>query len=131
MSSGRRWSGRAPFRRIAGDTLRRRTSALGKVYDKNMAPFAEALSKYVASRDNAAQQQARRALRDFAAAVRAATKDSRDAQVWTDGEKAAGQLRARSTDKAFFTRPQTATDVNTVLGPTLTQWLSPVQSHCS
>ncbi len=63
--------------------------------------------------------------------MRAATKDSKDAQVWTDGEKAAGQLQARSTDKAFVTRLQTATDVNTVLGPTLKQWLSPVQSHCS
>ena len=110
--------------------------ALGQVYDKNMAPLAEALTKMVAGRKGAtgtdgSQQQAQQALKSFATAVRGATQASVNAQLRADGKQAADRLQARSTDAAFFGKIRTPEDVNTLLGPTLKEWLSPIAHHCS
>jgi hypothetical protein len=111
--------------------------ALGQVYSKNLAPFAEALTEMVDGRKGAGggsqdhQRQAQQSLKAFATAIRTATQDSTDPQLRTDGKKAADRLQAKAADAGFFSEIKTAEDVNTVLGPTLKEWLSPVAHHCS
>jgi len=105
---------------------------LGDVYSKNMGPFADALTKMVTTGGaKASQTQASRALSAFATAVRGAASTSQDPRLRADGKKAADKLQAQSANKAFFAGVKTTQDVNTVLGPTLRQWLAPVASHCS
>jgi hypothetical protein len=107
--------------------------ALGKAFDKSMAPFAEALTKFIAGKEggNASPQQAQAALKSFATEVRTATESSPDAQIKADGKQTADRLQERSADKAFFAKIKTDKDVSTLLGPTLKEWLSPVTHHCS
>ncbi|MBL7258134.1 hypothetical protein [Paractinoplanes lichenicola] len=103
--------------------------ALGQAYGKNMAPFAEALTKYVADRKTIAAAQS--SLAAFATAVQEATATSEDAQVKADGKQAADKMHAKSTDATFFGTIKTSKDVDKTLGPTMTEWLSPVSRHCS
>lgn len=106
--------------------------SLGQVYNKNMGVFAESLNKMVASKGaKNATQEAQVALKGFAAAVRGATEKSADAQLKADGKQAADVLQTKSADAKFFQAIKTGQDVNTVLGPTLKEWLAPVQHHCS
>ncbi len=107
--------------------------ALGKTFDKNMAPFAEALTKLIAGKQggNGSPQQAQAALKTFATEIRSATETSPDAQLKADGKQAADRLQERSADAAFFAKIKTDKDVSKVLGPTLKEWLSPVTNHCS
>ena len=69
--------------------------------------------------------------RGFATAIRGATQGSGHAQLRADGKQAADRIQARSADAAFFGKIRTPEDVNTLLGPTLKEWLSPVNHHCS
>jgi hypothetical protein len=103
--------------------------ALGAVYSKNMAPFAESVTKIVS--DKSSPQAAQQSLKEFATAVRSATQQSTDAQLRADGKQTADRLQAKSADAAFFSKIKTSKDVNTVLGPNLKEWLSPVTHHCS
>ncbi|GAB2567862.1 hypothetical protein Aab01nite_44220 [Paractinoplanes abujensis] len=103
--------------------------ALGQAYGKNMAPFAEALTKYVADRKTIATAQS--SLAAFATAVQEATATSKDAQIKADGKQAADKMHAKSTDAKFFSAIKTSKDVDKTLGPTMSDWLSPVQRHCS
>lgn len=103
--------------------------ALGAAYGKNMAPFAEALTKYVADRKTIAAAQ--QSLAAFATAVADATQSGGDAQLKADGKQAADQMRAKSADAKFFAAIKTSEDVNKTMGSTLTAWLSPVNRHCS
>jgi hypothetical protein len=98
-----------------------------------MAPFAEALTKFIAGKEggNASPQQAQAALKSFATEVRTATESSPDAQIKADGKQTADRLQERSADAAFFAKIKTDKDVSTLLGPTLKEWLSPVTHHCS
>lgn len=110
--------------------------ALGQVYSENMGPFAETLSKMIADRNSPgggknSSEQAQQSLSAFATAIRRATQSSANPQVRADGKQTADRLQATSTDDKFFTKVQSAKDVNTVLGPTLKQWLAPVTHHCS
>ena len=110
--------------------------ALGKVYGQDIGPFAESLSKMVTDRKDpagakASQAQAQRTLGTFAKAVLGATQSSTDPQVRADGAKTAGTLQAKSADSAFFGKIQTSKDVETLLGPTLKEWMLPVTHHCS
>jgi hypothetical protein len=105
---------------------------LGDVYNKNMGPFAEALTKMVAAGGaKASQAQAAQKLSAFATAVRGAAATSQDPQLRADGKQAADQLQAKSADSALFAKVKTTADVNTILGPTLKEWLAPVAHHCS
>jgi hypothetical protein len=83
----------------------------------------------VADRKTVAQAQD--SLAGFATAVTDATKASDDAQLRADGKQAADQMRAKSADPKFFAGIKTGEDVAQTMGPTLTQWLSPVTRHCS
>ncbi|MEU4420834.1 hypothetical protein AB0F81_09415 [Actinoplanes sp. NPDC024001] len=103
--------------------------ALAQAYGKNMAPLAQSLSDLVADRKAVAPAQ--QALAAFATAVQDATKGSEDRQVRADGKQAADQMRAKSTDKAFFSTIKKPEDVDKTIGPTLTEWLAPVQRHCT
>ena len=107
--------------------------ALGKAFEKNMAPFAESLTKFVAAKEagKASPQQAQAALKSFATEIRGATESSTDAKIKADGKQAADRLQERSADAAFFAQIKTDKDVSTLLGPTLKEWLSPVTNHCS
>lgn len=110
--------------------------ALGRVYSENMGPFAQTLSKMIADRhapggEKASSEPAQQTLSAFAKAIRGATQSSADAKVRADGKKTADRLQATSTDEKFFAKVQSDKDVNTVLGPTLKQWLAPVSQHCS
>jgi hypothetical protein len=111
--------------------------ALGQVYGKNIGPFAAAVSSMITNRSAAggaaktAQAQAQQTLGTFATAVRTATQTSTNPQVRADGAQTADQLRAKSTDTAFFSKIQTSKDLDTLLGPTLKNWLAPVTHHCS
>jgi hypothetical protein len=110
--------------------------ALGQVYSENMGPFAETLSKMIADRHapgggKAASEPAQQTLSAFAKAIRGATQGSADPKVRADGKQTADRLQATSTDEKFFAKVQSAKDVNTVLGPTLKEWLAPVTHHCS
>ena len=103
--------------------------ALGQAYTTNIAALAQALTTLVADRKTVAQAQ--QSLAAFATAVADATKASDDAQVRADGKQAADRMRAKSADKRFFAAITTGKDVNQTMGPTLTEWLSPITRHCS
>jgi hypothetical protein len=106
--------------------------SLGEVYNKNMGVFAESLTKMVAADGSKATvQEAQVALKSFSVALRGATDKSTDAQLRSDGKQAADQLQTKSADPKFFKTIKTSTDVTTVLGPSLKEWLAPVQHHCS
>ena len=108
--------------------------ALGQVYSKHMASFAEALSKIVGGATDtpaARRAQAQLSLKAFATAVRDATKSSTDPAVRADGKRTADKLQAEAADPAFFRGIRSGKDVSTVLGPTLTEWLAPVKRHCT
>jgi len=112
-------------------TTRSACEALGQVYSKNMAPFAEALAKMVAAGDQAHPQPVQQSLKSFATAISAATQSSTDPQVRADGKQTADRLQAKAKDTGFFRTIKTTDDVNKVIGPTLKEWLSPVTRHCS
>jgi len=106
--------------------------AVGEAYTKNIGPFAVALTGMVQTTPTAAgRAAAQQKLKALADSVRAATQSSGDAQLKADGKQAADQLRAKAADATFFGTIKTAQDVSTVLGPSLKQWLSPVNHHCS
>jgi hypothetical protein len=70
-------------------------------------------------------------LNAFATAIRESTQSSTDPQVRTDGKQTADKMQAKAADAGFFRAIKTSEEVNTVLGPTLTEWLAPVARHCS
>jgi hypothetical protein len=106
--------------------------AVGEAYTKNIGPFAEALTAMVQARSTAASRTAaQQKLKALADSLRTATQGSGDAQLRTDGKQTADQLQAKSADAKFFGAVKSAQDVNTVLGPSLKEWLSPVTHHCS
>ena len=110
--------------------------ALGEVYSSHIPPFAEALSKMVTGRQSAgadpeSQRQVQKSLSAFATAVRESTQSSTDPQIRTDGKQTADRMQAKAADAGFFRAIKTTEEVNAVLGPTLTEWLSPVARHCS
>jgi hypothetical protein len=110
--------------------------ALGQVYGKDLGPFAAALSKMVADRKTpatakASQDQAQQKLGALATAIRGAGQSSTDAQLKADAKRTAEQLQAKSADEKFFSAIKTSADVDTTLGPTMKQWLSPAAQHCS
>ncbi len=109
--------------------IRTTCEALGQAYGKNMAPFAESLTKFVADRKTIATAQ--QSLAAFATAVQEATAASDDAQLRADGKQAAERLHAKSTDAKFFATIKTTKDVDKAVGPTLTEWLSGVSRHCT
>lgn len=103
--------------------------ALAAAYGKNMAPYAQALHALVA--DRKAAPKAQQALATFATAVQDATKASGDEELRIEGKEAADRMRAKSEDAKFFATIKTAKDVDKAIGPTLTEWLSPVHRRCS
>ncbi|MEU8820792.1 hypothetical protein [Actinoplanes sp. NPDC048796] len=111
--------------------LKSTCDALGQAYGERMAPFAESLTTLVGQGTPDARKRAQESLAAFATAVDDATRASQDAALRADGKKTADQLRAKSTDAAFFAGIKTEKDVTTTLGPTLKQWLTPVTRHCS
>ncbi|GIE49259.1 hypothetical protein Ani05nite_27930 [Amorphoplanes nipponensis] len=122
--------------RSAEASARSACEALGQVYSRHMAPYAEALTKLVATREHAGdekpdQQQVKKSLTAFATAISAVTQASTDPVMRADGKKAADQLAAKAADARTFSKIKTQQDVNTTLGPTLKQWLAPVDKHCS
>ena len=111
--------------------------AIGKVYSKDYATFATALSKLATSRkSNAAAQssskmQAQGALKGFADDLRGATQASTNTQVRTDGAQAADQLQQHAGDNTIFDKVKTTSDVQTLLGSTMKGWLAPLSNHCT
>ena len=103
--------------------------ALAGVYGNNMAVLAESLANYVADRKAVAQAQG--SLAAFAVAVAEATKASEDTQMRADGKTAADRMSAKAADPKFFAAIKTTKDVDQTMGPTLTEWLSPIARHCS
>jgi hypothetical protein len=110
---------------------------IGKVYGTNVGALASALGKLIGSPgptgDGAktAKAQAQQALGSFADAIRTATQESHDPQVRSDGQQAADQLRSKASDAKLFDGIKTSNDLNTLIGPTLKDWLAPVMKHCS
>jgi hypothetical protein len=117
--------------RASESAIKASCEALGQVYSKNMAPVAEAISKLADGADKKTQQQAQQALKAFATEIRGATQESTDPQLRTDGKKTAEVLQAKAADAGLFSKIKTNEDVNTVLGSTLKEWLSPLEQHCS
>ncbi|MCY1138163.1 hypothetical protein OWR29_09155 [Actinoplanes sp. Pm04-4] len=113
----------------APPAIRTTCEALGRAYQANMAPLAEALTKLVADRKTIATAQ--QSLASFATAVQDATAASADPDLKSAGKQAATQMHQKSTDEKFFNAIKTTKDVDKTLGPTLTGWLSPVTRHCS
>ncbi|WP_433789119.1 hypothetical protein [Actinoplanes sp. CA-252034] len=103
--------------------------ALAQVYDKNMGSYAKALTALAADPKTIAQAQ--QSLAAFATAVQGATETSADTQLQAAGKQAAKQMHDKSTDAKFFATIKTTEDVTEAIGPTLSEWLSPVQRHCS
>jgi hypothetical protein len=116
-------------------TTKQWCEALGQVYNQNMGPFAESLTKMVDGRKTSAAKTtldaAQKSLSTFAGAIRTATEGATDPSLIQIGRQTAEQMQAKSTDKAFFDKIQTTEDVNTLLGPTLKGWLSPLTQQCS
>jgi hypothetical protein len=115
----------------ASGGIRSTCEAVGQVYDKNMSAFAEALTKMVGDGAAGSRQRAQQALKTFAIAVRTATQASTEPQLRADGKQTADRLQTKAADAGFFSKIRTTEDLNTVLGPTLQEWLSPVTHHCS
>ena len=106
--------------------------AVGAAYTQNIGPFAEALTRMVQTTPTTAgRTAAQQKLKALADSLRGATQGSGDAQLRSDGQQAADQLQAKAADAKFFGTIKTTQDVDTVLGPSLKQWLSPVTHHCS
>lgn len=110
--------------------------ALSEVYNQNMAPFAEAVTRMADARqrsqdDQDFERRVKQTLTSFATAITAATSDSTDPRLRTDGKKTAERLKAKAGDATFIGGIKTPEDATTVLGPTLKEWLSPVAQHCS
>jgi formiminotetrahydrofolate cyclodeaminase len=103
--------------------------ALAKAYDKNMAPYAQALTTLTA--DPKAIAKAQQTLAAFATDVQEATKASTDSALQTAGKETAKLMQDKSADAKFFAAIKTPDDVSKAMGPTLTAWLAPVQSKCS
>jgi nitrous oxide reductase accessory protein NosL len=102
--------------------------ALARVYAENMGPYARALTALTTDPKTVAQAQ--QALAAFATAVREATRTSADTQMQAAGQQAAKRMHDKSTDTGFFSTVKTTQDVTTAIGPTLSDWLSPVKQHC-
>jgi hypothetical protein len=122
--------------RSAEAAARSSCEALGRVYSRYMAPYAQSLTELVAARNGdgdakKGQQEVRTSLKAFATAIRGATQDNPDPQVRTDGKRAADTLQAKADDAGTFTAIKTNEDVNKAVGATLQQWLSPVNQHCT
>jgi hypothetical protein len=121
--------------RPADASIRSTCEAIGQVYGSNLGPFAKALTELVdgqrAAGDQERRREVRRSLTALATALRAATQQSTDPRLRADGAQAADRLRAKAEDAGFLRTVKTDQDVQTVLGPTLKQWLSPVTQHCS
>jgi hypothetical protein len=120
----------------AAGSLRSTCEAVGQAYGDNLGPFAKALTELADARQQAGDEKAlrrevQRSLTALATALRAATRQSTDPRLRADGEQTAERLRATATDAGFLRTVKTDQDVQTVLGPTLKQWLSPVTQHCS
>jgi hypothetical protein len=112
--------------------------AIGKVYSKDYAALATALSKLVSSRkgspasaQSSSKQQAQEALRAFADDVRGATQTSTNDQVRTDGTQTADQLKAHADDGTLFDKVKSTGDMQNLLGPTMKGWLAPISNHCT
>ncbi|MEU4159175.1 hypothetical protein [Actinoplanes sp. NPDC026670] len=103
--------------------------ALAKVYDQNMGPYAQALTTLATDPKTIAQAQ--QSLAAFATAVQEATKGSADTELEAAGKQAAKQMHAKSTDAKFFATIKSTDDVTKAIGPTLTEWLGPVQRRCA
>jgi len=117
---------------VAAPETKATCEAVGAAYTKNIGPFAEALTRMVQATPTAAgRAAAQQKLKALADSLRTATQASGDAQLRSDGKRTADQLQAKSSDAKFFGTIKTAQDVSTVLGPSLKQWLSPVNHHCS
>nr|BFE70783.1 hypothetical protein GCM10020092_040840 [Actinoplanes digitatis] len=94
----------------ADGSIRSSCEALGQVYGKNLAPFAEALTDLVAARQKASSDkepraEVRRSLTEFASAIRAATSASTDPP--NSGPTASGppsRFRPRPTTPASSAR---------------------------
>jgi hypothetical protein len=103
--------------------------ALAKVYDKNMASYAQALTSLTA--DPKAVAKAQQSLATFASDVQEATGTSPDAAMKTAGQETAKLMRDKSADAKFFGAIKTPDDVSKAMSQTLTAWLAPVQSKCA
>jgi hypothetical protein len=122
----------SPAVTVAAPQTKVTCEAVGEAYTKNIGPFAEALTRMVQATPTAATRAtAQQKLKALADSLRAATQGSADAQLKSDGKQAADRLQAKASDAKFFGTIKTAQDVSTVLGPSLKEWLSPVNHHCS
>ena len=120
----------------AAASTRSACEALGLVYSRYMAPFAQSLTELVDGREKAGdaekyRKEVQEALTAFATGIRTATKESTDPELRNDGERTAARLTAEDTREDLFKEVRTRKDVDTTLGPTLKEWLSPVDAHCS
>ncbi len=116
-------------------TTKQWCEALGQVYNQNMGPFAESLTKMVDGRRTGAGATAvaaaQKSLSTFAGAIRSATEGATEPALIQIGRQTSEQMQAKAKDKAFFDKIQTTQDVNTLLGPTLKEWLSPLTQQCT
>ncbi len=122
--------------RSAEAAIRSSCEALGQAYGKNMAPFAESLTKLADARkqagdDKEPRRRVQQSLQTFAIAIRNATQNSLDAKLRSDGKQTADRLQAKATEADLFKEIKTPEDVNKALGSTLKEWLAPVDQHCS
>ncbi|MCA2215065.1 hypothetical protein [Jidongwangia harbinensis] len=106
--------------------------SVGQAYTRNMGPFAESMSTMVAQKNaKPSREKAQQALSAFAQDIRTATQAGADTEARAAGKKTADQLQAKAADDTIFTGVKTAEDLETVLGPTLKEWLEPITEHCS
>ena len=116
-------------------TTKQWCESLGQVYNSNMGPFAESLTKMVDGRKTGAakatQDAAQKSLTSFAAAIRAATEGAVDPSLVQVGRQISDILKDKAKDEALFDKIKTTDDVNKLLGPTLKEWLAPLTSRCS
>jgi hypothetical protein len=125
-----------PAQRSAEASTRSACEALGQVYSRHMAPFAQALTELADARkspgdDKKNEQEVKQALTAFATAISGATAESTDPELRTAGKETADKLKAKAADTKSFSAVKSTQDVNTTLGSTLKGWLSPLDQKCS
>ena len=110
---------------------------LQAVYSGELRDFGTAMGKLVSLREAKQTADAEKAETDAAGKLKAAgakirqdTATARDPEFQAAGETSAAKFEQSATDRKYFDRVKTLTDLNNTLQPQMAQWLTPVSSFC-
>jgi hypothetical protein len=105
---------------------------------KEMERFAQELGQLIVykqakqtAKAKEAREDAKKELKNLAAAVRRDTGAAKDPELKAAGEESAVSIEKTAGDNAFFTKIKTIKDVDKNLESEMTPWLTPLASYCA